>query len=492
MYTFCTGLVILFVGAWVYGGICEKVMKPDDRKTPAFTKTDGVDYVPMKTWRNSLINLLNIAGTGPILGPIMGALFGPIAFIIIPIGNIFGGALHDYFSGMLSLRNNGMQMPALVHKYTGKAIYNIYNVFISLLMLLVGAVFIYVPGDIVTTQIFGLSGGATDISTWLVYGAIFAYYLVATLYPIDQIIGRIYPVFGCILLFSAIGIFFGLFLVDGYTLTELSISNWMGIHPADSLLPFFFVTVACGIVSGFHSSQTAIISRSVTNERQGRMTFYNMMVLEGFIAMIWAAAAMGLRAKFAASGIASPGAVAMIGAVCKDMLGSVGGILALLGVIVLPVTSGDTALRSLRLMIAEFLKIDQKPPKNRIVISSVIFVLVAAILMWAKTEPKGFDTLWRYFAWSNQTLAVFAFAIISIYLFGKGYKRAPYMSLIPGAWYMFITGAYICNVPIGLNLPYWIAMLIGAAAAGGYSVWIWKHGMNLHKRNVSLEADPQY
>ena len=492
MYTFCTGLVILFVGAWVYGGVCEKVMKPDDRKTPAFTKTDGVDYVPMKTWRNSLINLLNIAGTGPILGPIMGILFGPIAFILIPVGNIFGGALHDYFSGMLSLRNGGMQMPALVQKYTGKAIYYIYNAFICLLMLLVGAVFIYVPGDIVTTQIFGLPGAATDITTWLVYGVIFAYFLAATLYPIDKLIGKVYPVFGGILLFSAIGIFFGLFLVDGYALTELSISNWMGIHPKDSLLPFFFVTVACGIVSGFHSSQTAIISRSMTNERQGRITFYNMMVLEGFIAMIWAAAAMGLAAKFTASGQNVPGAVGMIGAVCKDMLGTFGGILAITGVIVLPVTSGDTALRSLRLMIGEFLKIDQKPQKNRLIISSIIFVLVAAILYWAKIETDGFNILWRYFAWSNQTLAVFAFAIISLYLFGKGYKRAPYMSLVPGAWYMFITTAYICNVPIGLNLNYWVAMIIGLVAAGGYSVWIWMHGMNLHKRNVPLEAEPQY
>ena len=492
MYTFLVGLAILFVGAWIYGGICEKIMKPDDRKTPAFTKADGVDYVPMKTWRNSLINLLNIAGTGPILGPIMGILFGPVAFIIIPIGNIFGGALHDYFSGMLSLRNGGMQMPALVEKYTNKAVFNIYNVFICLLMLLVGAVFIYVPGDIAATQIFGWSGKANDPTTWIVYGAIFAYYLVATLYPIDKIIGKIYPVFGGILLFSAVGVFAGLF-IEGYQLQELSMENWMGVHPDGiSLLPFFFVTVACGIVSGFHSSQTAIISRSVTNERQGRMTFYNMMVLEGFIAMIWAAAAMGLLAKGAATLDHLKAATPVIGDACRDMLGSIGGMVAIIGIIVLPVTSGDTALRSLRLMIGEFFNIDQRPAKNRVIISSIIFALVAGILYWAKSSPGGFAVLWRYFAWSNQTLAVFAFAIISIYLLGKGHTRAPLMSLIPGAWYMFIITAYICNVPIGLNLPYLAAMAIGAVLAVVYSMLVWRHGVKMRNGKVALEADPQY
>jgi len=462
-------------------------MKPDDRKTPAYTKTDGVDFVPMVTWRNSLINLLNIAGTGPILGPIMGILFGPVAFIIIPIGNIFGGALHDYFSGMMSLRNNGMQMPALVEKFTNKGIYNVYNAFICILMLLVGAVFIYVPGDIVATQIFGWSGAANDPLTWVVYGVIFAYYLAATLFPIDQIIGRIYPIFGAILLFSGIGVFAGLFL-KGYQLAELTAENWMGIHPTDKLLPFFFVTVACGIVSGFHSSQTAIISRNVTNERQGRVTFYNMMVIEGFIAMIWAAAAMGLRAKLSTS----PGAVAIIGLVCKDMLGTVGGLLAILGVVVLPITSGDTACRSLRLMVGEFLKIDQKPAKNRVMISTVIFALVAVILYIAKSDPKGFDILWRYFAWSNQTLAVFAFGIITIYLLGKGHTRAPFMSLIPGAWYVFITMSYICTVPIGLNLSYSVSLWIGVILALVYSVAVWKKGVSMRDNKVSLEAVATY
>jgi carbon starvation protein CstA len=490
MTTFVIGLAILLVGSMVYGKICENVMKPDDRKTPAYTKTDGVDYVPMRTWKNSLINLLNIAGTGPILGPIQGILFGPIAFILIPIGNILGGAMHDYFSGMLSLRNGGMQMPDLVKKYTNNAVFNIYNVFICLLMLLVGAVFIYTPGDIAATQVFRFSGAANEPSTWYIYAVIFIYYLCATMFPIDKLIGRIYPVFGAILLFSAVGIFLGIFL-KGYELTNLSIENWKGVHPfGQGLIPMFFITVACGIVSGFHSTQTAIIARNVTSERQGRTTFFNMMVVEGFIAMIWAAAAMGVMSR----GIENVGAeflfkspAAVIGIVARDMLGSVGGMIAIIGVIVLPITSGDTALRSLRLMIASFLKIDQKPVKNRLSISATIFVLVAAILVWAKMSPGGFNTLWRYFAWSNQTIAIFAFAIITIYLLGRGYKLAPFMSLLPGAWYSFITFTYICNAPIGLNLPMNVAYLMGVAFAALYSFLTYRKGVQLYESKAPLE-----
>ena len=220
MTTFIIGLVILFVGAAVYGKFCEKVFGPDDRETPAYSKQDGVDYVPMRGWKNALINLLNIAGTGPIFGPIQGILFGPIAFITIPITNIIGGAMHDYFSGMICLRDGGSQMASMIRKYSNKGVYGVYQVFCSLLLLLVGAVFIYTPGDIAATQVFGFDGKATSVSTWVIYGVIFVYYLIATLFPIDKIIGRIYPVFGAILLFSAIGVFIGLF-VKGYPLLNV-------------------------------------------------------------------------------------------------------------------------------------------------------------------------------------------------------------------------------------------------------------------------------
>ena len=474
MLTFIIGLAILAVGAFLYSKLCEKVFGPDDRKTPAFTKQDGVDYVPMKGWKNALINLLNIAGTGPILGPIQGILFGPIAFITIPIGNIIGGAFHDYFSGMICLRDGGTQMPDMIKKYTNKRVFWIYNVFVCVLLLLVGAVFIYTPGDIAATQVFGFSGKATDVSTWVIYGAIFAYYLAATVFPIDAIIGRIYPIFGAILLFSALGVFVGIF-VRGYPLVELWESTWSynGVFDYSAyfagghFIPVFFVTVACGILSGFHSTQTAIISRTVKSERQGRTTFYYMMTIEGFIAMVWAAGAMGVYNLGLQEANASL-ATGTVGIVCKNLLGNVGGIIALLGVIVLPITSGDTALRGLRLTIADTLHIDQSTNGKRLGLSAIIFALVAGILVWAKTSPSGFSILWRYFAWSNQTLALFAFAAITVWMFENGKAKWVWMPLIPGTFYAFITLTFIVNAKIGFNVPWTMAYIVGGILAAAY------------------------
>ena len=474
MLTFIIGLAILAVGAFLYSKLCEKVFGPDDRKTPAYTKQDGVDYVPMKGWKNALINLLNIAGTGPILGPIQGILFGPIAFITIPIGNIIGGAFHDYFSGMICLRDGGTQMPDMIKKYTNKSVFWIYNVFVCVLLLLVGAVFIYTPGDIAATQVFGFSGKAADVSTWVIYGVIFAYYLAATVFPIDAIIGRIYPIFGAILLFSALGVFIGIF-VRGYPLVELWDSTWSynGIFDYSAyfagghFIPVFFVTVACGILSGFHSTQTAIISRTVKSERQGRTTFYYMMTIEGFIAMVWAAGAMGVYNLGLQEANASL-ATGTVGIVCKNLLGNVGGIIALLGVIVLPITSGDTALRGLRLTIADTLHIDQSTNGKRLGLSAIIFALVAGILVWAKTSPSGFSILWRYFAWSNQTLALFAFAAITVWMFENGKAKWVWMPLIPGTFYAFITLTFIVNAKIGFNVPWTMAYIVGGILAAAY------------------------
>ena len=478
MITFIIGLVILFVGAALYGKFCEKVFGPDDRKTPAYTKEDGVDYVPMRGWKNSLINLLNIAGTGPILGPIQGILFGPIAFITIPIGNIIGGAMHDYFSGMICLRDGGTQMPDMIRKYSNRGVYTFYQIFCSLLLLLVGAVFIYTPGDIAATQVFGFDGAVDSVSTWVIYGVIFVYYLIATVFPIDKIIGRIYPIFGAILLFSAVGVFIGIFVL-GFPLTEIW-DNWNAgsvlygdYFSANHFIPIFFITVACGILSGFHSTQTAIISRTMKSEKQGRMTFYNMMVVEGFIAMVWAAGAMGVYNLGLQEANASL-ATATIGVVCKHILGPVGGIIALLGVIVLPITSGDTAQRALRLAVADGLHIDQKSTKKRLGLAAVIFVLVAVILVFAKSNADGFNILWRYFAWSNQSLSLFAFLAITVWMFETGRSKYVWMPLIPGAWYTFITVTYIANAQIGFHIPWLGAYIIGVAAAAAYvAVLIW-------------------
>ncbi|MBR6501318.1 MAG: carbon starvation protein A [Firmicutes bacterium] len=473
MTTFLIGLVILVGGAAIYGRFCEKVFGPDDRQTPAYAKEDGVDYIPMKGWKNALINLLNIAGTGPIFGPIQGILFGPIAFITIPIGNIIGGAMHDYFSGMICLRDGGTQMSGMIAKYTNKGIYRFYNAFVCLLLLLVGAVFIYTPGDILATGILGLDGQPTSASTWIVYGAIFAYYLVATVFPIDAIIGRIYPIFGGILMFSAVGVFIGIF-AKGYPLIDVFASAWSynGVFDfkayfgENHFLPTFFVTVACGILSGFHSTQTAIISRTMKTEKQGRMTFYNMMVLEGFIAMVWAAAAMGAINLGVVS--ATGGATGTVIAVCKDILGPVGGVVALAGIVVLPITSGDTALRGLRMTVADVLHIDQNSNAKRLTLSSIIFALVAVILVFAKLNSAGFSILWRYFAWSNQTLSLFAFLAITVWMFENGKQKYAWIPLIPGSFYAFITMSYIFNAKIGLGMSWGISYAAGIILAIAY------------------------
>ena len=476
MITFIIGLVILFVGAAIYGSICERVMKPNAAaQTPAIKLRDGVDYVPMNKWRNCLIELLNIAGTGPVLGPIQGILFGPIAFITIPIGCVIGGAFHDYMSGMISVRNNGEQMPALVRRYLGGGVYNVYNVFVCFLMLLVGVVFIYTPGDLFVAQI--LNGDVSTLSTEIimVYAVILAYYLAATLLPIDKIIGRIYPIFGAILLLSAIGIFFGLF-VDGYPLKEVWETGIANVHPfGENFIPIFFITVACGITSGFHSTQATIIARSVTNETHGRLVYYNTMIAEGFIAMSWAGAAMGA----VGSGIATnenlfKQAAVVVGIIAKDMLGNIGGMVAVLGVIVLAITSGDTALRSLRLMLADALHIDNKKKSNVFILATVIFAVVAGVLYIAKTDASGFALLWRYFSWANETIAVFAFAMIAVYMMKN---NMPYlMAVLPGTFYAYMVSTYILHAPIGFGLGWTLSYILAAVCAAAYAAAIVRFG----------------
>ena len=481
MITFFIGLTILIAGAVIYGGICEKIIKPTNRNTPALEKFDGVDFVPMNKWKNCLIELLNIAGTGPILGPIQGILFGPIAFITIPIGCVIGGAFHDYMSGMISVRNDGEQMPGLIRQYLGRYMYGIYTVFICILMLLVGAVFIYTPGDLFVTQIVGDESTLSNPVTWIAYGAIFTYYIIATMMPINRIIGRIYPIFGAILLLSAIGVFGGL-LFGGYHLDEIWERGVSFTNPyGENFIPVFFVTVACGIVSGFHSTQAALIARTIPQEKDGRTTFYNMMILEGFIAMVWAAAAMAMvNGGQATIEMLHNEAVTVVGTVATTMLGSIGGGIAIIGVIVLPITTGDTALRSLRIMAADALRVDTSKRINNLLLALPIFAVVAGILIFAKTDVSGFNILWRYFAWTNECIAVFAFAMIGIYMIRN---KMPYiMALVPGGFYMFIVMSYICNAQIGFRLPWVASYIIAAVSAVAYCVVIVRFG----KKEVPL------
>ena len=486
MVTFIIGLVILLGGGLVYGGLCEKVFAPDDRKTPAYTKNDNVDYVPIKKWKNSLMNLLNIAGTGPILGPIQGILFGPIAFITIPIGCVIGGAVHDYFNGMICTREGGIQMPELIKRYQKKGVFWFFTAFICLTTFLCGVVFVYTPGDIAATQLFGFGGTAGEASTWLIYGVIFAYYIVATVLPIDKIIARIYPLFGALLIISAVGIFIML-IINGSPLCELW-GDWNlggfdfgSYFREQNFIPVFFVTVACGMMSGFHSSQTALISRTLENEKHGRMSFYNMMICEGFIAMVWAAGTMaviGLGAENAGISMQlsengwgywqsvdgvmkqiSPTSV--VGVVCKNMLGNIGGIIAIIGVIVLPVSTGDTAFRSLRLMIAETFHIKQETIRRRLMLSFVIFAFAAGLLIWAKNDMNGFNTIWRYFGWANQTLSIFATSTIMIYLIRHGKAKFAWIPAIPFTFYSFIVSTYLVNSSIGFSLEITLSYIIG-------------------------------
>ena len=466
MITFLTGVAVLILGGLLYGKLTERIIKPTDDETPAVTQKDGVDFVPMGKWRNSLIELLNIAGTGPILGPLQGALFGPIAFVTIPIGCVIGGAFHDYMTGMISVRHRGEQTPDLIRRFLGKHMYKIYLVFVCLLMLLIGVVFIYTPGDLFVTQILNQDSAVSNPVVWIVYGGIFAYYIIATLFPIDKIIGKVYPIFGAILLISAVGVFIGLF-VKGYPITEIWDAAAAGFPMRGNFIPLFFVTVTCGICSGFHSTQATLVSRTITNEHEGRMTFYNMMITEGFIAMIWAAAGMGaVQLGLTDADTLGSAATGVVGVVAKDMLGTVGGIIAVVGVIVLPITSGDTALRSLRLMVGDAVGIDQTKKDRALRMALIIFAVVAGILVWAKMNPSGFNIIWQYFSWANETTVVFVFAMIAIYMKRHG---MPYlMAVLPGSFYLYIVSAYIMNARIGFHIPWTVTYIIAGVLAAGY------------------------
>ncbi|USK55303.1 carbon starvation protein A [Cytobacillus solani] len=450
MFTFLGCIALLIIGYFTYGKYVEKMFGVKAaRPTPALTQADGVDYIPMSTKKNSLIQLLNIAGTGPIFGPIMGALYGPVAFIWIVVGCIFAGAVHDYLTGMISIRNRGAHLPELATKFLGKAMKHVVNVFALLLLLLVGTVFVTTPADLLYVLMDG------KVALFIIVGAIFIYYILATLLPIDKIIGRLYPYFGALLLISAVGVFIGL-LVTGANIPEISLSNF---HPANApIFPLLFFTITCGALSGFHATQTPIISRTTQNENQGRKIFYGMMIAEGIIAMIWAAAAMslfdgynGLNDLLAAGG---PGLI--VSEVSKMMLGGIGGTLAVLGVVVLPITSGDTAFRSARMIIADYLNFAQRKFSSRLWIAVPLFVISLAL------TQIDFNILWRYFSWANQSTAVIALFVGAMYLYIA--KKNYWVSLIPGTFMLVMVLAYILNAQIGFRLPMttsWIGSAIG-------------------------------
>lgn len=447
MYTFFLSIVLLIAGYGVYGALVDKVFKPDDSNpTPAYTMADSVDYIPISTPKAFLIQLLNIAGLGPVFGALSGALWGPAAFLWIVFGSIFAGAVHDYFSGMLSLRHKGSNVPDIVGIYLGSTIKKIMVALSVILLILVGTVFMTGPAQLLHV----LSAKSFSVTFWLVI--ILCYYFLATILPIDKIIGRLYPLFGAILIFMAIGVTGGI-LFQGYTIPELTLTN---LHPGKlPIWPLMFISIACGAISGFHATQSPIMSRCIKKESDGRKVFYGAMIAEAIIALIWAAAGMafyngtpGLAAAIKAGG---PGAV--VHEISTALLGPIGGVLAVLGVIVCPITSGDTAFRAARLTIADTLDFIQKPIRNRLYIAIPLFT-VGAIL-----SQINFDIVWRYFAWTNQTLAMIVLWAAAVYLVQK--RLFHWIATLPAAFMSAVSVTYILQAPEGFKFPVSISYPVG-------------------------------
>ena len=471
MITFITCILLLIAGYFLYGKFVERhfVIDPH-RVTPAVGMDDGVDYKPMPTWKIFVIQFLNIAGLGPIFGAIMGAAYGPAAYLWIVIGCIFMGASHDFFSGMMSIRSRGANMPDIIGENLGKTMKTVMNVVVCFLLLAVGVSFVTGPADLVASLT------KTDKEIWLYI--IFAYYILATLLPIDKIIGTIYPFMGAALLFMAVGV--GTMLIVGvfngtHTMMELTpatLKNWHSDPQDNIMIPMLFVVISCGAISGFHSTQSPLMARCLKNERYARPVFYGAMVAEGIVAIIWATAAItyfggpdGLN-KAAAEGIMIDGVLTKVtpaiavDLICRSWLGKVGAIIAVIGVVVCPITSGDTAFRSLRLTVADFLKSDQKPIMRRLLVSIPIFILA---FVCCKVD---FSTLWKYVGIGNQLLATIVLWTASAYFIRNG--RSHWLCSVPATFLTFVCISYFMMAPHvngGLHLPPVAGYVTGTAVA---------------------------
>lgn len=490
MLLFISGVIVLVAGYFLYGKILEKIVAPTDNPTPATTQFDGVDYLSLPHWKNMLIQLLNIAGVGPVIGVILGIKFGTIVFIAIPIGNILGGAAHDYFAGMMSLRGGGANMPSLVKKNLGKAYYKFYSVFMCFLLLLVVAVFVNIPAKLLDSTF------ADGTMFWGFVFVISAYYVCATMFPVDKIIGAIYPFFGAVLLVCSAAIFFvviGMGLSEPQLLTETADfkARMFSAENNNPIIPVLFVTIACGIMSGFHATQAPIIARTMGSERQGRSAFYGMMIVEGLIAMSWAGAAMVIYN--AAPELMGEDATFVLFEITSTFLGSWMGILTVMGVVILAITSGDTALRSLRLSIAEMLNISQRELWKRIVIVFPLVVIMVGILAWSNIDDGTFKQLWNYFAWGNQVLAASTLMCATVWLFSQ--RKNGWVALIPGIFMSFIVFSYILWIspehggPIGFGLDLNLSYAIAGVLSLILCVWVLRRSkISRRQTENSIEA----
>ncbi|NMC41385.1 MAG: carbon starvation protein A [Bacteroidales bacterium] len=446
MITFSVCLIILLAGYFFYSKFIERIAGADpNRPTPAYTHGDGVDYIPMPWWKVFLIQFLNIAGLGPIFGAVAGAMWGPVAFIWIVLGSVFAGAVHDYFSGMLSIKHNGLSITEITGIYLGTGVKQFMRGFTVVLMVLVGAVFITGPAGILA----GLTPSTLNVTFWV--WVVFVYYILATLLPIDKIIGKIYPVFGFALIFMAVGLIIAL-LAGGYHIPELTFATLTNYHVNPEKFPVFpmmFITIACGAISGFHATQSPMMARCIMNEKLGRRVFYGAMISEAVVAMIWATIGMsfwgGIRELNDVMTANKGNAAILVNEVSNSLLGKFGGLLALLGVVAAPITSGDTAFRSARLIIADFLNVGQKSIKNRLLISVPLFATGFAI------TRMDFAVIWRYFAWSNQTLAMIVLWAVTAYLVKS--SKIFYVTLVPALFMTAVSVTYILFAPEGFSLP---------------------------------------
>ena len=489
MVTFIVSFLLLILGYVLYGAFVDKVFGSDpQRQTPCYASLDGVDYIPMPTWKVFLIQFLNIAGTGPIFGAIQGILFGPAAYLWIVLGCVLGGAVHDYMSGMISLRKNGASLPEIVGDELGSVARIALRVMALVLMILVGAVFVTTPAGLLANMIGGDSLLGANLF-WIII--IFAYYLLATLLPIDKLIGRIYPIFGVALLLMGVGLIYGIFAYDG-NIPEIT-EAFSNHHPTSTMpiFPGLCITIACGAVSGFHATQSPMMARCLKNEKHGRPIFYGAMITEGLVALIWAAAAIKFAdsfdvTKYGMTGDEAPYAklwalmtnggtsnanpAVLVNVLCTTWLGKVGAVLAILGVVAAPITSGDTALRSARLIAADFMHYKQNRIYKRLILSLPIFV-ISGVLMFVK-----FDVLWRYFAWFNQSLAVVTLWTITVWLTkrsaAEGTKKYAFLvTLVPALWMTIVCSTYIFIAPEGFQLHHFIAYLLGGLVTVGVLVW---------------------
>lgn len=471
MTLFYLGILALIIGYFTYGRFIEKILKPDDRPTPAVAQADGVDILPLPMWKNLFIQLLNIAGVGPVIGVIIGIKFGAACFWIIPIGCIFGGAVHDFVSGFISLRAGGTNLPAITQRAFGKWYAQAYSVFLVILLLLVVAVFINIPANLLKEMILnsspaGIAEHAAPIF-WTIAVIIFGYYTAATLFPVDKIIGRLYPFFGALLIVGSAAIFVtltGSVIQDPTLLTETAAFK-AGMFRDQPIVPCLFVTIACGILSGFHATQSPIVARTMRSERQARGTYYGMMIAEGVIAMIWAG--VGMAIYNLQPDLFSKSAPSVLIAATDHFLGKAFSTVTVLSIVVLAITSGDTALRSLRLTLAEIVQLPQTKLPARLTLTFPLVAVTALLLFWSNQDAQSFEWLWKYFAWGNQVLAASTLLCCTVWLLRRG--CAPWITLLPGMFITFVVTAFILwsdpshpGCPYGLHLPINTAYAVSA------------------------------